>query len=237
MNAVSCIKIQKIYKKKSSFILNIDDFKLEDGKIYALLGPNGAGKSTFIKIILNILFPDTGTITIYGKKNNYPSARKFIGYLPEEYSIPTDITFYQFLKYFGKMYDIDNTLLLEQINEYCDALNLKRLYDKKNRELSKGMKQSLLFIHSLLGKKKILILDEPFNGLDVEQKAKTIEFLLSYKSKNNITILITTHILSDIVKFVESIFIISNGQIKAQNSINNILKNCSSLESFYLENI
>src|SRR5210317_1297966 len=121
MEVLNCKNISKSYaiKNQENFLLKVAQLSLEENKIYTLLGPNGSGKSTLIKIILNLIFADTGEVSIFGINNYNSRSRELVGYIPEDFSIPPDLTFYQFLKYFGVMNNTEKKYITNQIDDYC----------------------------------------------------------------------------------------------------------------------
>lgn len=223
--------------KNINFQLVIDYLSIQKNKVYALLGPNGSGKSTLIKLILNLIINDVGDIKLFGTSNREKTSRSKIGYLPEEYNLPMDYTFKDFLFYFGKMKDISFEKLKDEINQLGIELNMTNNHNKKIKELSKGLLQSLTLYHSLIGENELYILDEPFNGLDPVQKKRTIEFLKKKQKQDLSSIIISTHILSDLEGFANEIILINNGRIIDQKLTTDIYNKYISIEKFYFENV
>lgn len=236
MSIITCKNLRKTYRTKGNsnrFSLTVDDLCIKENKVYVLLGPNGSGKTTFIKLIMGLLTPESGNIQIFGIDNMHPDSRKKVGYLPEEFSFPDNYKFIDAAYYFGLMKNIGSKEVKDNIIKLGNALDLTQLFDKKVSELSKGMQQSLALLHALLGENELLILDEPFNGLDPAQKNKTIEYLSSLNRNNNVTILITTHILGDIEKIGDQIMIIKQGRLENSSSKEIVMSKFGTIENYY----
>ncbi|MFA3783934.1 ABC transporter ATP-binding protein [Melioribacteraceae bacterium 4301-Me] len=236
MSVITCKGLRKTYKAEGNsncFSLAVDELGIEENKIYILLGPNGSGKTTLIKLIMGLLTPDSGNIQILGIDNQRPDSREKVGYLPENFSFPDNYKFIDAAYYFGLMKNISSKEVKDNIIKLAKALDLTQLFNKKISELSKGMQQSLALLHALLGENELLILDEPFNGLDPAQKNKAIEYLNGIKIKNNVTILITTHILGDIEKIGDQIIIIKQGKLQDSSSKEIIMSKFGSVENYY----
>lgn len=238
MLALECKDICKSFSNKSKidkniFRLEITNLSIYPSKVYVILGPNGSGKTTFLKIILDLIKADTGLIKIFGVDNKDNSSRSTIGYLPEDFSFPPNFTFSEVMYYFGLIKNGNAVKLNYDVSEIISNLDLDLLKKKKIHELSKGMLQSLALAHALIGENKLLILDEPFNGLDPLQKEKIMNYLLTLKSKTETTIIITTHILGDIQKYCDEIILFNKGRIIKQMNTFSILKSNNSFEEFY----
>jgi len=237
MNILTAEKVVKAYPKKGksrSFRLEIDQFSIEQGSFTAILGPNGSGKTTFLKAILDLRFLSEGTIEINRIDHKDKLARKTVSYLPEVYSFPGDLSVKTMLLEFGSIEITDRDYLEKRITNLAHHLKAEFL-DKKIKELSKGMRQTTALLHTFLTERKLYILDEPFNGLDAVQKKKVIDFLLELKKRENISVLITTHILPDIDKICDAIHLIREGSIFQSASNSQIAEKYGSVEQFYLE--
>lgn len=220
-------------RKREAFSLNIDSFEVLEGSFTAILGPNGSGKTTFIKIILDLLFADHGQIQLLDSDHKNKKARKKLSYLPENFSFPEKFTVTQMLRTFAAITDTDQTDLDVRIQKLAEAFNVDYL-DKKIKDLSKGMRQTVALLHTFLGDYEFYILDEPFNGLDAVQKKAVMEYILDLQKRENIAVLITTHILSDIEKTCDTLHLIRDGRIIDSADKEKIREEHGSVEAYYL---
>lgn len=215
------ITLSNVNKKYESVqaVRNIS-FSAENGKIFGLLGPNGAGKSTTIKMIMNILQPDSGSIMF----NNAPlkkSDRDKIGYLPEERGMYKKVTVKNFITYLGSLKGKTKTELQPQIDKWLKFFNLEEWGDKKTESLSKGMSQKIQFIGSIIHDPDIVILDEPFSGLDPVSTEKLREAILLLKDKGK-TIIFSTHIMEQAEKICSKILILNKGETVVHGKVSDI---------------
>jgi ABC-2 type transport system ATP-binding protein len=237
MEILNCNKLVKIYNKKNKtnhgiFKLVVDEFNVKKGEIAVLLGQNGAGKTTLLKTILDLIRPDEGKISINGIDHRNKKSRGQVGFVPESFSFPGNWKTEKVIYYYGLMKELKGKRLREETNELAEALDIRNIENKKVNELSKGMLQSLLLLHALTGNNKLLILDEPFNGLDHIQKMRVIEYLNELK-KQEVSMLVTTHILSDIEKIGDKVTLIDNGKIFESHSRAEITSKYKSVEKYY----
>lgn len=220
-------------RKKPGFTLSIKDFIVKEGSFTAILGPNGSGKTTFLKIILDLLYPDRGEIQLLGMNHKNKEARKKLSYLPENFSFPKNFTVKQMLRTYAGITNGNRTDLDERIQKLANAFNVDYL-DKKIKDLSKGMTQTTALLHTFLGDYKFYILDEPFNGLDAVQKKIIMEYIFELQQRENVAILITTHILSDIEKTCDTLYLIRDGGIINRATKEEIQQQYGSVENYYL---
>ncbi|MDZ7658954.1 ABC transporter ATP-binding protein [Fodinibius sp.] len=227
--------ISKTFKKSgsNSFHLNIDHLEIKEGSFTAILGPNGSGKSTFLKIILDLLFADSGNISLMGNNHEDKQARAKVSYLPENYSFPEYFTVKQMLHAFADLKESTPGQIDRKINELANAFNVNYL-NKRIKNLSKGMRQTSALMHTFLADDQFYILDEPFNGLDAVQKKAIMDYIFRLQQERNISILITTHILSDIDKTCDTLYLINDGRIINSASKKEIQKQFGSVEDYYL---
>ena len=204
------IKINKLTKNygKNRGINNID-LEINDGEIYGFIGPNGAGKSTTIKTLLNFIFPTSGSAEILDKDivKESKEIKEFTSYVPSEVRYYSEVKVKDLLSYaesFFKDYD------REYVKELCVELEVE--VDKKIEELSLGNKKKVAIVQALLSNPKVIILDEPTNGLDPLIQQKLFKILLKEKSKGK-TIFLSSHNLSEIEKFCDRVAVIKEGEI------------------------
>ncbi|WP_441000706.1 ABC transporter ATP-binding protein [Fodinibius sp. SL11] len=227
--------VSKTFKKSgsASFHLEINHFQIRKGSFTAILGPNGSGKSTFLKIILDLLFADSGDISLMGTNHKQKQARAQVSYLPENFSFPENFTVKEMLHAFADLKETTPAQANQKISELADAFNVNYL-NKKMKNLSKGMTQTAALMHTFLAEDQFYILDEPFNGLDAVQKKAIMDYIFRLQDEQNISILITTHILSDIDKTCDTLYLINDGRIINSASSNEIQDKFGSVESYYL---
>lgn len=186
-------------------------FKVEEGHILGVLGKNGAGKSTIFRMILNILEPDEGEVLYNGQKiDNHISDR--IGYLPEVGSLIDSYTVYEQCVYYGKMKSMKTEEIKNNMFELLEQFGIVEYANMKIKELSKGNKQKIQFIISLLHNPDLIILDEPFSGLDPVSVEYFKNIILQLKSQGK-TIVFSSHIMSQVEMFCEEVLIIDKGKV------------------------
>ncbi|MGL1890784.1 MAG: ATP-binding cassette domain-containing protein [Spirochaetaceae bacterium] len=217
------IKLQNVNKSYDSInaVKNVS-FSTEKGQIFGLLGPNGAGKSTTIKMIMNILDPDSGTILFDGKQLKSSDKDK-IGYLPEERGIYKKQNVTEFITYFGMLKGKTPAQLNLQIQKWLTFFDLNDWKYKKTEELSKGMSQKVQFITAIVHDPDFIILDEPFSGLDPLSMDKLREAILLLKDEGK-TILFSTHVMEQAEKLCSHIMIINKGEAVINGEISDIKK-------------
>ncbi len=204
------ITINNLTKKfKDEIVLNNINMTLESGNIYGIIGQNGSGKSVLLKIICAFYIPSQGEVLIdninYCNGKNFP---KNLRALIEKNAFLPDISGFNNLKLLAK---IENKITDEEINESLKIVNLYEEKDKMFSKYSMGMKQKLGIASALMEDPEILILDEPFNGIDEESKEKITNELI--KIKNNKIIIITSHIKDEITSLCDHVFEMKNGKI------------------------
>lgn len=219
MKAVEIHSLTKNYGKHRG-IKNVS-FDIEEGEIFGFIGPNGAGKSTTIRILLNFIYPSSGTASIFDKNilSDSLEIRKYIGYLPSEVNYYDDMKAKDLLKYSQDFYGKDNSSKILELSERLD-LDL----NKKIEDLSFGNKKKLGIIQSLLHNPKLLILDEPTSGLDPLIQNTFFE-ILKEENERGTTIFFSSHILSEVQKMCHRVAIIKEGQLIKVETIENLIKN------------
>ncbi|MFX1283138.1 MAG: ABC transporter ATP-binding protein [Promethearchaeota archaeon] len=192
-------------------------FSVRPGEVYGLLGPNGAGKSTTIKSILGLLEINSGNISVFGDDPiSTPSkVKKNIGYVPEEFSLYESMTVAELLNFVASLRALDPQITSLDADELLKSLNVKRYYDSLIASLSHGNKQKIQIICALLHKPKLLILDEPFSGLDARSSA-ILKELFQIHIKNGGSILFSTHIMEQAQILCTRIGIINQGKMVAE---------------------
>lgn len=186
-------------------------FKLESGKILGVLGKNGAGKSTTFRMILNILEPDEGEVLYNGEKIDFNVSDK-IGYLPEVGSLIDSYTVYEQCLYYGKMKSMKTEQIRNNMFDLLERFGITEYANMKIKELSKGNKQKIQFIISLLHNPDLIILDEPFSGLDPVSVEYFKRIILELRDQGK-TIMFSSHIMSHVEMLCEEVVIIDKGKV------------------------
>ena len=195
-------------------------FEVKEGEIFGLLGENGAGKTTTFRIIMGLLSPDEGTVTLGGKKIDYDITDK-IGFLTEERSLQTKLTVNEQLKFYGSLKSINEDELEKRIDSLLKEFDIYDYKNKKIKELSKGNQQKIQFISSIINNPKLLILDEPFTGLDPINVAKFKEHIRKLQKSGTI-IIFSSHQMEHIEEFCEKLIILVKGKSILEGYIDDI---------------
>lgn len=223
------IKVQNVTKKYNKF-LAVDDisFEIADGEIVGFLGPNGAGKSTTMNMITGFIEPTSGEIIVNGYDINQKpkQAKKQIGYMPENVPLYLELTVKEFVSYMADLKLVKRSEKKTEIDRVIEVTGLKDVQGKLIRNLSRGYRQRVSLAGALVGNPPILILDEPTVGLDPKQVIEIRNLIKSLGKEH--TILISSHILSEISQMCNKIMIINKGKILRIDSTSEIEKQTTS---------
>ncbi len=216
MNVIEIKNLTKNYGKARG-ITDIS-FNVEEGEIFGFIGPNGAGKSTTIRTLLSLIYPTSGSATIFGKDciQFAPEIKKEIGYLPSEVFYYDNMKVKDLLKYSASFYKKDCS---KRIKELAEIMNLD--LNKKIDDLSLGNKKKVGIVQGLLHEPKLIILDEPTSGLDPLMQQKFFE-LLEEENKKGATILFSSHILSEVQRLCNRVAIIKEGRLVTVEKISTL---------------
>ncbi|MFG0315142.1 MAG: ABC transporter ATP-binding protein [Phycisphaerales bacterium] len=198
------------------------DLSIPEGAIYGFIGPNGAGKTTTIRMIMSILFPDRGELSVLGKKSAVESKDR-IGYLPEERGIYKKMKVGSFLMHMGRLKGLDRSGLKPRVMEWLDRVDLADVYKKKCEELSKGMQQKVQFVASVLHDPDLIILDEPFSGLD-PVNMRLLRSLIDEEHGRGKTVIFSTHVMHQAEQNCDHIVMIHHGRKVLDDSLDVIRK-------------
>lgn len=205
-------------KKKFGNVVAVDNvsFDVEEGEIFGLLGPNGAGKTTTIRLLIGILTPDAGNVTIEGINlgKNPIQAKMIMGVIPEVGNVYVDLTAKQNLYLAGKYYGLSKNILGKKSEDLLSTLGLHERRNDPVRTFSKGMKQRVSIACAIIHNPRILFLDELTEGLDVQSRRLVID-TINHMNKKGSTIFLTTHNIEEANKLCERICIINRGKIVA----------------------
>ena len=193
------------------------------GSVYGLLGPNGAGKTTTIRMLLNIIAPDDGRITVLGKPNSDPSLVDRIGYLPEERGLYRKMEVRRVLRFLGELKGLGGRDLETRIDSWLERMSLRGhggadWSTSKVDELSRGMQQKVQFIGALLHDPELVILDEPFSGLDPINAQALKDTVVELKRRGK-TVIFSTHLMDNAEKLCDSVCIIARGDKVLDGSV------------------
>ncbi|MBP4137333.1 ABC transporter ATP-binding protein [Flavobacterium geliluteum] len=223
----SIIKIESLskkYKNADLYSLNAVSLEINEGQIFGLLGPNGAGKTTLISMLCGLVKPTSGHFTIDGLNyaQNALKIKKIIGVVPQEYALYPTLTARENLHYFGSMYGLKGSNLKDKVIETLDLLGLLKFADKRIETFSGGMKRRVNLIAGILHNPKVLFLDEPTVGVDVQSRNAIIDYL-KVLNQNGTTIIYTSHHLGEAEDFCTNIAILDRGKIYAQGTPSSLI--------------
>lgn len=232
--AIVIENLSKKYKNNRG-IHNIN-LEINQGEIFGFLGPNGAGKTTTMKIMVGLMKADEGDVIIngYSIAKDYENAMKDIGCIIENVTPFSYLTAYENMKLCGRFNKQVNE---KRIDECLEITGLFKYKNEKIKNYSLGMKQRLGLAMAILSNPKIIILDEPFNGLDVEGMVEMRALIINLSKDHKTTFFISSHLIHDIEITCDKVGILYNGKLISVDNTRNILKNYSSLENYYLSEV
>ena len=199
---------------------------VEPGQIYGFIGPNGAGKSTTIKVLTGLLNFDSGKVLVNGISPRDVKSRRFIGYSPEQPYFYDYLTGRELLQFYGKLVGLEGNLLNERITWALQLLHAdKDWIDRRLRSYAKGMMQRVGIAQAMLGKPKLLILDEPMSGLDPMGRRDVREAILEL-NRDGVTIFYSSHLLSDVESISHRVAMIVDGRIVREGTVDEITDSC-----------
>jgi len=205
----------------------VDDVSLsvDKGEFFGLLGPNGAGKTTSIRILLDIFKPDKGSVSIMGGPMT-EGKKDRVGYMPEERGLYQDIQLERALTYLASLKGMSSTDIHTRLNDYLERFDLASSRKKKVKELSKGMQQKAQIISTIIHNPELLIIDEPFSGLD-PVNTQMVKDLLRDLHRQGTTIIMSTHQMHQVEELCDRILLIDHGKVMLYGSLNEIRKRFS----------
>jgi len=225
-NGVPTVSINNITKTYGEFTaVNELSLAVYPGRVYGLLGPNGAGKTTTIRMIVNITAPDSGEIKVFGQQIT-PDLQDRIGYLPEERGLYKKMKVGDQIKFFAALKNVGAKEAGQRVDRWLTRLKLTEWKDKKSSELSKGMQQKIQFINAVIHEPQLLILDEPFSGLDPVNVEVLKEVILELKAAGK-TIIFSTHQMEVAEKICDDICLINRSRKVLDGSIRDVKRSFS----------
>lgn len=217
------LKVSKI-RKTFGDLVAVDSlsFEVNDGEIFGLLGENGAGKTTTFRMIMSLLEPDSGEVLLDGKRIDY-NLTDYIGYVTEERSLLTKMTVKEQVIYFGVLKGMSENQILKELDLWLNHFDIMKYKDKKIKELSKGNQQKVQFITAVIKHPKLLILDEPFTGLDPINVRMMKDAIYKLKEEG-CSIIFSSHQMEYIEEFCEKLIILVKGKKVLDGYLNDIKK-------------
>jgi ABC-2 type transport system ATP-binding protein len=227
---VSCQRLSKVFKdfwmRDRARAVDSLDLQVYPHEIFGLLGPNGSGKSTTIKMILGLLKPSSGRVSVFGKLPSDVATKKRIGYLPEESYLYGFLNARETLDYYAKLFELDSKTRAKRIDELLDMVGLTGAQFRPVREYSKGMQRRIGIAQALINDPDLLILDEPTTGLDPLGSRQVKDLILELGRRGK-TVILCSHLLSDVEDCVDRMVILYGGKIRAEGTCDQLLESQS----------
>jgi len=214
----NAIEVRDIVKKFGDFTaVSGISFAVKDGEIFGLLGPNGAGKSTLIRMMVTLLPPTSGTALINGFDvvNKADDVRRSIGVIPQAMTSDLELTVYENLLIFAKLYGVPRDTRTRLIGQLLEAVELTQWADKPVKNLSGGMRRRVEIARGLVHEPRVFFLDEPTTGLDPVSRTAVWEMLQKIKGQRDLTVLLTTHYMDEADKLCDRLAIVDHGKLAA----------------------
>lgn len=222
MEIIKSSQLTKVYSsnfgKNTVAALSNLDLEVGNGTIFGFLGPNGAGKTTFIKMLLGIAFPTSGSLRVFGREASDYKIKEKIGYLPENIRLPQYLTGEEFLKHFGKLSGLEGSNLNRIIDEKLEIVKMTKWRKTKIKAYSKGMMQRLGLAQALMNNPDLILLDEPTDGVDPMGRKEIRDVLTTLKDQGK-TVFINSHILSEVELITDRVAIINKGRLIREGSV------------------
>ncbi|MCW3463394.1 ABC transporter ATP-binding protein [Chitinophaga nivalis] len=239
MFSIAVNELYKTYKGALGPTLQGLSFAFPEGKIAGLLGPNGAGKTTTISILCGLVRGDNGEVMIHGKKQdaaNRETIKQIIGIVPQQIALYPQLSAVENLTYFGNLYGFKGKPLLQKIMHYLELFGLEKSAHKEIHKYSGGMKRRANIIAAILHDPRLLILDEPTAGVDVQSRSMILQFLREY-NRQGASILYTSHLLEEAQSLCEEVVIMDEGKMIVQGNPLRLIAehpHCRNLEDVFL---
>lgn len=232
--------ISKTFKEglNAKQVKALDNISLtvNQGEIFGFLGPNGAGKSTTIKLLINLIYPDSGTATIMGQTVDNREMRRLVGFLPESPYFYDHLTAEELLWFGGKASGMKNDTIKSRTDQLLHEVGLQQARGRALRTYSKGMVQRAGLALALIHDPELIILDEPMSGLDPIGRKMVSDIILQLKQTGK-TVFFSSHILSDIEKLCDRVGIIISGHLHLVDSLKSLLHDNITLEDVFLNEV
>jgi ABC-2 type transport system ATP-binding protein len=234
MAVVVAVKdLRKRYRRRDPWAVDGVSFELESGQAFGLLGPNGAGKTSIVKMIAGLLRPDSGEISVFGSSPGNPEARKELGFAPEDPDFPKFLRAGEVMDYFASLLGLDDAERKRRIPETLAFAGL----DGERRQIrgySKGMKQRLGIAQAILGRPKLLILDEPTADLDPLGR-RDVRALIERLKQSGVAVLLNSHLLSEVEQVCDTVAILARGRVLKEGPMAEVVPEGSNLEDVFVQ--
>ncbi|MEW9701226.1 ABC transporter ATP-binding protein [Paenibacillus sp. SI8] len=210
--------------------------QLREGDVYGLLGPNGAGKTTFLKLITGLIRADRGTIHLFGAdiSHNYVHGMQHVGCMIESADFHEFLSAQQYLQLVARFYP---DVFATRIDEMLEIVGLVKVRKEKIKGFSTGMKQKLALAAALLPKPKLVILDEPTNGMDIEGTVMFRRLIQQFSEQQRTTFIISSHMIHELEQLCNRVGIMAQGNLKREGYVSELLQSNQSLEQFYIDEL
>jgi ABC-2 type transport system ATP-binding protein len=230
---VSVEGLRKRYSGRQPWAVDGVTFALEPGHAFGLLGPNGAGKSTIVKVIAGLLRPDEGKVELFGSDPGNPVSRKDLGFAPEDPDFPKFLRADEVLDYFASLLGLDQEERKRRIPETLEFAGLDK-ERRQVRQFSKGMKQRLGIAQAILGRPKLLILDEPTADLDPLGR-RDVRALIDQLKDSGVAVLLNSHLLSEVELVCDTVAIMAKGKVLKEGTMSEVVPAGRNLEDVFVE--
>ncbi|MFA7230347.1 MAG: ABC transporter ATP-binding protein [Victivallaceae bacterium] len=223
---VSAVGLTKVFRdfwnRPKAKAVNDIDFEINEGEVIGLLGPNGSGKSTTVKMILGLLYPSAGNLTVFGQSPRAVETKRLTGYLPEESYLYKYLTAMETLDFFGALFNLSKAERRSRSEQLLEMVGMSHARQRRVGEFSKGMARRIGLAQAMINDPSLLILDEPTSGLD-PLGCKEVKDLIMMLKKRGKTVLITSHLLSDVEDICDRVIILYGGKIRATGTLHDLL--------------
>jgi len=212
--------LKKVYRGSQKPAVESLNLVVREKEIFGLLGPNGAGKSTTIMALCGLLKIDSGSISVFGQdvRQKGSEIRKQIGVAPQEIALFPTLTAYENLSYFGRMYGLKGVTIRSRVQEYLERFGLIEKAGARVAQFSGGMKRRLNLIAALLHHPRLLILDEPTSGVDVQSRKMILDYLLALRSEG-VTVIYSSHLLEEAEKVCSRFAVLDEGRLITEGNL------------------
>jgi ABC-2 type transport system ATP-binding protein len=230
---VEATNVRKRYRASQPWAVDGLSISIQPGEAFGLLGPNGAGKTTMVKMLTGLLFPDEGTLRVFGEDPTHATARANTGFSPEDPDFPKFLRAGEVLDYFARLFGLQEP---ERSRRVKEAQAWAGLADERRlvKQYSKGMKQRLGLAQALVGRPKLLILDEPTADLDPVGRRAVRDLIESLKAQG-VAVLLNSHLLSEVERVCDRVAIIDHGRVVREGEVHEIVPEGKTLEDVFME--